>query len=126
MECLQLGVTGRLPSPMVLIKRGHSVIEKNEKSIQVFSYIRFNRETFTEKKIPIRSNLTFFILYYTRSTDLSLFLQILATILRKKHVREGSVKHCKWLKINTVGSRNSHNSFFVFDLNKEFPGDSLY
>ena len=25
---------------------------------------------------------------------------------------------------NTVGSRNSHNSLFVFDLNKEFPGDS--
>ena len=27
---------------------------------------------------------------------------------------------------DTVGLRNSHNSFFVFDLNKEFPGDSLY
>ena len=26
----------------------------------------------------------------------------------------------------TVGSHNSHNSFFVFDLNKEFPGDSLF
>ena len=34
----------------LLIKRGHSVIEKSEKSIQVFSYISFNRETFTENK----------------------------------------------------------------------------
>ena len=30
------------------------------------------------------------------------------------------------IELCTVGSRNSHNSFFVFDLNKEFPGDSLY
>ena len=31
-----------------------------------------------------------------------------------------------FLFLSTVGSRNSHNLFFVFDLNKEFPGDSLY
>ena len=51
-----------------------------------------------------------------------------------KRVEKGSIvanfqklNHYKSLKNgSTVGSRNSHNSFFVFDLNKEFPGDSLY
>jgi hypothetical protein len=32
------------------LQRGHSVIEKSEKSIQIFSYISFNRETFTENE----------------------------------------------------------------------------